>query len=113
MKKILIDQPGYLGDIIFIMAITQKFSNLGYKVIIPVPDEYIEYPSIQKYFPAIKFVSNKKDPIPSKYIDVILPFEDDEYIYLPLGKSPISGGTQHMKHKYEMCLKLAKIFTNK
>jgi len=101
-KKILINQPGFIGDIIFVMAIAQDYARKGYEVIIPVFSEYLESPSIEKYFPEIIFISIDEFPIPKQYIFSYYPIEDNEYIYLPLSLSPDRGGDEHMKYKYEL-----------
>lgn len=101
-KKVFVDQPGWLGDIIFVMAIAQKYANEGYVVDYPVYDEYLEPASIQKNFPTINFIARSKFPNYSKYYGTNKS-EDDEYIYLPFisnyHKHPSSN---HMRYKYEM-----------
>ena len=65
MKKIIINQPRYLGDIIFVMAIAQKYYDAGYDVDFPVDDTFIDNnPSIEKYFPGIKFIPISKYQFP-------------------------------------------------
>lgn len=53
MKKIVIDQPFGLGDIIFSMGIVQDYLNNGYEVIYPVRKDFL---NMYKHFPSIKFV---------------------------------------------------------
>jgi hypothetical protein len=57
MKKVYINQPRYLGDVIFVMAIAQKYANEGYEVIFPVEDSYLKNASIEKNFPEITFTA--------------------------------------------------------
>ncbi len=100
MKKILIDQPGFLGDIIFVMAIAQKYQNDGYDVDFPVLDEYLNN-NFEYYFPGINFIPMSDFKIYHKYHRVDF-FEDDTYKYIPLRCSPESGHGNHMKYKYDM-----------
>jgi len=99
MKRVLIDQPGFMGDIIFVMAIAQKYADDGYIVEFPVFGEHIKI-SIQKYFPTIKILPTGECPAYHKYHgDRII--DDGEYLYLPLYASGFISH-QHMKYKYEM-----------
>jgi len=100
-KKILIDQPGFIGDIIFVMSIAQKYVNDGYIVDFPVFPEHMENPSIQKYFPTINFISTNDFPEYNKYCGGIKGVEDDKYISIPLRASATRRPNQHMKEKYE------------
>lgn len=97
-KKILIDQPGFWGDIIFVMAIAQKYVNEGYIVDFPVYDEYINA-SIQKYFPTVNIL-----PLSSfennGYEILINKIDAEEYTILPLRESPNRGFNRHMENKY-------------
>lgn len=99
-QKILIDQPGFLGDIIFVIAIAQKYVNDGYDVDFPVFKEHMEEPSIQKYFPLINFISMDDFPQYNTYhgVDIV---DNEEYHSLPLRASASRRGNQHMKEKYE------------
>jgi len=99
-KKILIDQPGFIGDIIFVMAIAQKYTNEGHVVDFPVFKEHMENPSIGKYFPTINFISMDDFPQYNKYHGVKV-VEDDEYRSVPLRASASRRPNQHMKEKYE------------
>jgi hypothetical protein len=101
-KKILIDQPGFIGDIIFVMAIAQKYANEGNVVDFPVFSEHMKEPSIQKYFPEINFISMDDFPEYNKYCGGINGVEDDKYITLPLRASATRRPSQHMKEKYEL-----------
>jgi hypothetical protein len=56
MKKVYIIQPRNLGDVIFVMAIAQKYADAGYEVIFPVEDSYIKTATIEKNFPGIRFI---------------------------------------------------------
>ena len=99
-KKILIDQPGFIGDIIFVMAIAQKYVNDGYVVDFPVFPEHMEKPSIQEYFPTINFMSMDDFPQYNTYHGVKI-VENEEYYSLPLRGSATRRSNQHMKEKYE------------
>ncbi len=100
-KKVFVDQPGYLGDIIFVMAIAQKYAKEGYVVDYPVYDEYLESPSIQKNFPTINFASINKFPNYKKYYCTKLS-EDSEYIYLPFISNYLKNPCHnHMEFKYK------------
>ena len=99
-KKILIDQPGFLGDIIFVMAIAQKYANDGNVVDFPVFAEHMVNPSIQKYFPTINFISMDDFTQYNKYHGVSV-VEDEEYRSVPLRGSASRRSNQHMKEKYE------------
>lgn len=99
-KKILIDQPGFIGDIIFVMAIAQKYINDGYVVDFPVFKEHVEEPSIQKYFPMINFIS-MDDFSQYNTFHGVKTVETDEYISIPLRASASRRPSQHMKEKYE------------
>jgi hypothetical protein len=80
LKKVFIDQPKNLGDIIFVMAIAQYYYNLGHKVYFPVRIAFLN-PSIQKNFPEIDFVLVDRFKEYSKYHNANI-FENDEFIYL-------------------------------
>jgi hypothetical protein len=102
-KKVFIDQPRFIGDIIFVMAIAQKYVNDGYIVDFPIDDWYLKHPSIQKNFPTINFVPISNYQNYNRFHNINLS-EDDEFIYLSLEDS-FSKNTndQHMRYKYE-CL---------
>lgn len=100
-KRILIDQPGFIGDIIFVMAIAQKYVNDGNIVDFPVFSEHMKEPSIQKYFPEINFISMDDFPEYDRYCGGIKGVEDYRYISIPLRASATRRPTQHMKEKYE------------
>ena len=90
MKKVFVNQKGFWGDIVFIMAILQKYVKDGYEVFFPLQVEYFGPPSIQDYFPMIKFeggVRNEGDEIIDLNFHVIY------------SKHPKCPG--HMRFKYE------------
>jgi len=97
-KKILVIQPYYLGDIIFVMAAVQKYVNEGYNVIFPVRDEYL---NLKKNFPTVNIISINQIPnLIEKYSSIQI-IEDEEYITLPFHKSIIRESEHfHMKNKY-------------
>jgi hypothetical protein len=96
-KKILINQPYYLGDIIFVMAIAQKYVNDGYEVIFPVRDEYI---NLKKNFPTVNIILLSEFPEFEKYNNSNEIIEDDKYRALPLQKSHMRHLNEHMREKY-------------
>lgn len=102
-KRILLDQPRYLGDIVFVMAIAQKYANEGYVVDFPLEDEYY-FQSLNEYFPNINFIRLSEFFDYKKYSGLRM-IEDDEYIYLPLAESWQRVSYPHMRDKYE-CLGL-------
>ena len=103
MKKILINQPGYWGDIIYVMAIAQKYVNGGYTVYMPIFDEYLNSYDFNMYFPNINFVKISEFEKYEKYSNYKNIYEDSEFIVLPLRCSPEFGGLKHMLSKYEIC----------
>ena len=56
MKKIFINQPRFLGDILFVMSIAQHYSVNGHEVLFPIEDSYLEDTPFEKYFPGIRFI---------------------------------------------------------
>lgn len=110
MKKILILQPGGLGDIIFVMAIAQQYVKDGYVVDFPLYNTHLENPSLQKYFPEVNLISMDNFTLTKfehynqkKYALAIDLYEDDTYLTIPVGGSPLRSkqATQHMKNKYD------------
>lgn len=99
-KRVLIDQPLFLGDIIFVMAIAQKYANEGHIVDFPLENEYYDIP-IQKYFPNpnINYM-RMEDFSEYKNYDNMIYIEDDKYIYLPLSESWRRVRFQQMGNKY-------------
>jgi len=89
VKKVFVNQKGFWGDIVFIMAILQKYVKDGYEVFFPLPVEYFGPPSIQDYFPMIKFEGGARN-------------EGDEIVDLDFHKiyrnHQVPG---HMRFKYE------------
>lgn len=100
-QRILLDQPRYLGDIIFVMAIAQKYASEGYVVDFPLEDEYYNIP-IQKYFPNsnINYIRLNEFFDYAKYNGINM-ITDEKYIYLPLAESWARGMYKHMKNKYD------------
>jgi hypothetical protein len=98
-KIIVINQPYFLGDILFSMAQVQKYVNDGYNVIYPVRDEYM---NLQKNFPMVKLV-----PLSQFYeyetLNTPQPIiETDRYVILSLRHSYTRKGLPyHMRDKYE------------
>jgi len=102
MKDVVVIQPKNLGDVIFVMAIAQKYANEGHKVYYPVDGRILKFPSIQKNFPEVIFMKTTEFPnfveIHKKNIT-----EDDNYIYLPFIYNYINEKHyDHMKYKYSL-----------
>jgi len=98
-KKILINQPYFLGDIIFVMALIQKLVIDGYDVTYPVRDEYI---NLQKNFPTVKMIPLSRFPNYERYNRTEVLFEDNEYVAISLRHSYTRKGLPyHMNNKYE------------
>jgi len=101
-KPVFVDQPGWLGDIIFVMSIAQKYASMGHDVYYPVYDNYLKIPSIKKNFPEINFSSVKNFPNYKKYYGMTIT-EDSDYIFLPfVGNFNKYKHTDHMRYKYEL-----------
>lgn len=97
MRKIYIYQPRYLGDVIFVMAIAQKYLKNGYEVIFPVEDAYLRVASIEKNFPGINFIAlSKFKPFKNKGFDG--PFEVNDGLVLDVGTT--NKVRNHMGEKY-------------
>lgn len=81
-QNILINQPAGLGDILFLMAIAQKWYKEGHNIIWPTAVHYHEY---QKNFPEVKFIPQDNfflyDFYDKTYKKGI--FEDDNYTCIP------------------------------
>jgi hypothetical protein len=96
-KKVYIIQPRHLGDIIFVMAIAQKYKNSGFTVFFPVDDVYLGKASIQKSFPGIKFVPMSGFKLLTDYGDCCI-HEDEHKIVINLLNT--SKYKKHMEKKY-------------
>jgi hypothetical protein len=100
-KIIFIDQPRFLGDIIFIMAIAQKYTEDGNLVEFPIDDQYLNSAAIYKNFPSVNLIPLSKYRDYEKYHKSKV-FEDDTRRYLLLSDSGFSKpANQHMRYKYE------------
>jgi hypothetical protein len=96
-KNVYIYQPRFLGDVLFVMAIAQKYLRSGHKVIFPVEDSYLTGASIEKNFPGIEFISIDnfrefefpKQPGIHEYLDKII-----------INLSDTSNYLEHMGQKY-------------
>jgi hypothetical protein len=84
-KTILIDQPFYVGDIIFSMAIAQDFANRGFDVLYPImyDEDFID--DLRFRFPTINFIQSTKFKDFEKYHKTNI--VDEKYIVIPLIKS--------------------------
>jgi len=78
--KILFNQPAGLGDIIFIMAIAQKYISEGHKIIWPTAAHYI---NIAKNFPSINFIQQEQFFLYDFYDQKRDIYEDDNYTCIP------------------------------
>jgi len=98
-KKVLINQPYFLGDIIFVMALIQKLVTDGYEVIYPVRDEYM---NLQKNFPTVNMVALSRFSKYEHYNRVEPLYVDNEYQVISLRHSFTRKGLPyHMNNKYE------------
>jgi len=95
-KKLLINQPYFLGDILFVMALIQKLVNDGHDVTFPVRDEYY---NLQKNFPTVKMIPLSKFPQYEAYNKGEVLFQGIDYLTLSLRHSYLKG-KGHMKIKY-------------
>jgi hypothetical protein len=100
-KIIFIDQPRFLGDIIFVMAIAQKYTEDGYLVEFPIDDQYLQNAGIRKNFPSVNLVPLSGYRNYEKYHGAGT-FEDDTHQYFLLSDSTFGApANQHMRYKYE------------
>jgi len=97
-KKIIINQPYFLGDIIYVIALIQKLVADGYDIIFPVRDEYYD---LQKNFPTINMIPLTEFPEYDKYNRIDVVFEDNKYTAISLRHSNTRIGKGHMTNKYE------------
>lgn len=100
MKKVIINQCGFLGDIIFVMRIAQYYLEKGYEIEFPIMEEIMSATDISEYFPGINFYPLSSYEFP-KEINLEKFYEDENLMYLPLNCSPIWGSSMHMGLKYE------------
>ena len=99
-KIIFIDQPRFLGDIIFVMAIAQKYVNDGYLVEFPIDDQYLGPHGIQKYFPNVNLLRLSEYSNYYKYHNSKI-LEDATHKYFLLSDSTYrSVARKHMQGKY-------------
>jgi len=80
MKKYLFNQPAGLGDIMFIMAIAQKYYEEGNVIHWPIDPCYGDY---SYNFPEVKFIPQDKFFLYNFYDSKHFIFEDDNYISIP------------------------------
>lgn len=81
MKTYLFNQPAGLGDILFVMAVAQKYYDEGNKIIWPTSFHYHLY---QKNFPEVKFIPKENFGLYDVYDAKRQIFEDSSYIVLPI-----------------------------
>ena len=77
MKKVIINQYRFLGDIIFIEPIFRYFHNKGHQVIVPVDTEYLW---LQQYIPYVQFIDKATFPYNYEGVEQA----NDGNIHLPL-----------------------------
>jgi len=80
MKKYLFNQPAGLGDILFLMAIAQKWHEEGYVIVWPTAVHFHEH---QKNFPEVKFIPQEKFFFYDHYDSKHFIYEDDQYKSFP------------------------------
>ena len=96
MKKYFFNQPAGLGDIMFIMAIAQKWNAEGHKIVWPTAVHFHKH---QKNFPEVKFIPENLFFNYPYYDNKHFIYEDDEYKSFPFrwadviihGKSVLSS----------------------
>jgi len=105
MKKYLFNQPAGIGDILFLMAIAQKYHKEGHEIIWPTA---VHYHNIQKNFPEVKFMREGTFGLYDVYDAKREIYEDDNYKVFPFrwadtifnnGKTNLTTG---MADKYRM-----------
>jgi len=105
MKKYLFNQPAGLGDIMFIMAIAQKWHEEGHMIVWPTAVHFHEH---QKNFPEVKFIPQNYFFHYNFYDSKHFIYEDEEYKSFPFRWADVilSGGksilSTCMKDKYTL-----------
>lgn len=79
-ERIIFNQPAGLGDMLFIMAIAEKYISEGHKILWPTAAHYI---NITKNFPDIKFIQQESFFLYNFYDQKRDIFEDDNYTCIP------------------------------
>lgn len=77
-KGVIINQFQGLGDLLFIEPIMQHYHDKGYKVIVPVNDDYIW---LQEYIPYVEFKKKSEFEIDYEYFGFTKMFKSE---YIPL-----------------------------
>lgn len=101
MKKIFINQPRFLGDILFVMSIAQYYLVNGHEVFFPMEDSYLENTPFEKYFPGIKFIPLSDFSDFSYYRELRnIKIEDEKKVVLNLINT--DRYKNHMEKKYSI-----------
>ncbi len=98
-KSLVIYQPRFLGDIIFICSLAQYFSKIFREVLIPVDPDLISKVKINQYIPFIKFIPLSEYVFPAQSI---LPgfYYFNDHVLLNLSNTSIYKN--HMGKKYKL-----------
>lgn len=85
MKNCLINQPGGLGDIMFIQPIIDNYIRRGYIVHYPILSEYFQYVPNYIKKEGLVFYDVDKDSFPMiEYFGAGVEYEDENNLYVPL-----------------------------
>jgi hypothetical protein len=103
MKKYLFNQPAGLGDILFTMAVAQKYNDEGYTIIWPTSFHYHLH---QKNFPEVKFIPKDHFGLYNLYDAKREICEDSSYRIFPIRWADViihgkSNPATCMKDKYD------------
>lgn len=90
MKNCLINQPGGLGDMLFIQPIIDNYIKQGFTVHYPIFSEYYQYvPEYIKKNNLIWYDESQKDFPLKEYYGKGFEFSDENNIYIPLEYSDV------------------------
>jgi len=98
-RTYFIDQPRFLGDTIYVMAIAQHYANKGCKIIFPIEGDEKHIKDMQYAFPTVNIVSvNDVKEYENYYATNKI---DDKYHVIPcILNSMKASFTTQMKNKY-------------
>ena len=98
-KILFIDQPRFLGDIIYVMGLVQHFIELGYKVLFPIEGDVLYIKDLSEKFPMVTFINTTKVKNYQKYYNTVI--VDDTYAVVPFINTYFhTSMLQQMKYKY-------------
>jgi len=97
MKACVINQPVGLGDIIFCLKIGYHYHDMGYKIVWPIKDVYLD--RVKKYINCpFDFIALNE----VKFYMGKAPVFTEEFVYLPLDGSERIVGGHIMEAKYKL-----------